>query len=268
MSDSVPAAAIGLPIATPFDRRSFLATLAAAGVMTSGQGLDVPAIAADHPDAKLFELVADHAFHTAQSNELDRLVDEACDRIVSPPIPEALHWRKRDFLSVCFDRSRLAIYRIDGNEVHVYERENLRGLADLVATIKANPEGFPGRQYEIERAAELFAAIEEWDAAHRRSEDEAGYTEPSLRADREVLILRGLARGVASTPAHTVEGVVAKARVAASIYGGSPDFIARRIAGHLDNHDYREAIGLSLIVDVMKLGDADAPAPSGAQVAA
>ena len=154
MSDTSPAAATGLPIATSFDRRAFLATLAAAGVMTVG--VEVPAIAADHPDAKLLELVADHAFHTAQSNELDRLVEEACDRIVSPPIPEALHWRKRDFLSVCFDRSRLAIYRIDGNEVHVYERENLRGLADLVATIKANPEGFPGRQYEIERAAELF----------------------------------------------------------------------------------------------------------------
>ena len=261
MTDPVPAAATGLPAAsTTFDRRNFLATLAAAGVLTVGA--TAPAIADDHPDAKLLKLVAQHDFHTAQREEFNRLCDEAFDRLVSPPIPEALHWRKGDFLSVCCDRSRLVIYLIDGKEVYVYERDNLRGMLDLVATIKANPEGFPCREYEIERIAELHAAMDEWEAAQKRAEDEAGYTEPLLRSDRERLILRGLARGVALTPAHTAEGLIAKARVAASIYGGYEEAFPQRISGYLDNDDHREAISLSLIVDAMKLGTPAAPASS------
>ena len=264
---SSPATAPALPAAAPTtDRRAFLATLAAAGVMTGGMGALADVTGAEHPDAKLLELVAEHAFHTAERQRFDRLTDEACDRIVPPPIPEALHWRKRDFLSVCFDRGRLAVYRIDGKDVHVYERSDLRELPDLVATIKANPEGFSGRHYEIERTAELFAAMAEWEEAVQRSEDEAGVTEPSARADREALILRGLARGVASMPAHTVEGMVAKAHVAASIYGGYVEAFPQRIGGYLDNHDYREAISLSLIVDAMKLGAV--PQPSTGSVAA
>ena len=58
MSDTSPAAATGLPVVTSFDRRSFLATLAAAGVMT---GAALPASATDaslDPDAGLIEMVA------------------------------------------------------------------------------------------------------------------------------------------------------------------------------------------------------------------
>lgn len=94
MSDTKPAAALGLPSATTFDRRSFIATLASAGVLTAG--VELPATAAEHSDARLIEMVALHDASQARQDEYDRQVDEAFERYQAPPIPEALFQREEE----------------------------------------------------------------------------------------------------------------------------------------------------------------------------
>ena len=81
MTDTVPAAATGLP---SFDRRSFLSTLIAAGVLSAGTVL--PAAAADeHLDAELLELGSVLVGAEARRDAFDREADEAL--VPSPPVP-------------------------------------------------------------------------------------------------------------------------------------------------------------------------------------
>ena len=257
MTDPVPAAAPGLP---SFDRRAFLATLAAAGVM----GVELPAGAADHPDAGLLALVALHASHSARQQILDLQIDEACHRYDPPPIPEALHWRSSDYMSVCFNRARLAEYVIDGRETHVYEdRRCLGDLADLTALRRADPDQYSLCRGDIARAEELFAAMDAFEAAIAQAEDVAGVTAAIDRAEREAAIIAGLLRGIVLTPARTATGLIAKARVLRSTYASDHEPLDAVPAAMMSGQDieWRAVLGLSLAIDAANLPDA-APAAS------
>ena len=259
MSDTSPAAATGLPIATSFDRRSFLATLAAAGVLTTGTtcladpaASDAPGVA-EHPDAKLLEVIEQHAEHKAAQRAYDELADEAMDRYVSPPIPETLYWRKGDFLSVCFDRSRLPIYIIDGVEQHVYDER--KGLRDLLELRKGwdRESGFPNHTRPIARAEEILAAMDVWEADIKRAEDAAGITGPTLAAKLEESVLADLQRTIVLTPALTLEGLARKATVANDAYSRNPEAVRSMLQTVVDSSDFveqREAMAMSLMIDV------------------
>ncbi len=273
MTDPVPAAAPGLPA---FDRRAFLATLAAAGVMSVGA--EPPNFAADHPDAPLLAMVALHASHVAREHAFDVLMKEACRQFVSPAIPEALRWRPSDFMSVCFDRARLSVFVIDGRETHVYEdRGCLEGLAEITALRQADPGQYSFCRGDIARAEELFAAMDAYEADIARAEAAAGITAAVIQSEREARIVAGLLRGIVLAPARTADGLAAKARILKTIHAHDTDAPGAILTAMVDGHDaaladgqvvdWRDALALSLAIDAATLGQAAPTASNERSVA-
>ncbi len=239
MSDSVPAAAIGLPIATSFDRRSFLATLAAAGVMT---GAPAALAAAEHPDAELLELVALLAEATARRADFGCRADAIyAECYQGPALVEAALWRPSDWTSVWMQTERLDTVVIAGVERFTYDTACV--LSDLYGKVARWKALAPVDRIcgpdDIARAEEIIAAVE----AHRLQEKKAAEACGSAALDRafevETDAIDAIVERLIETPAQTPEGICAKAR-AAGIYGPHEVGTAR--------------LSASLIADAMTLG--------------
>lgn len=131
------------------DRRSFLATLAAAGVMTgsTAAALAAPDGDADHPDAELLELVALLAAADARRSALGFQSDAAyAERYQEPAFTEAVFWRRSDWTSVWMQKERLDSTIVEGVERFLYVTDG--ALADLYG--KARPmEGRRARRSEL-----------------------------------------------------------------------------------------------------------------------
>lgn len=229
MSDTMPAAATGLPSTTAFDRRSFLATLAAAGVMTAGA--EAIADAAEHPDADLLKWVALYNASEARQDEYDRQVDEAFQRYQPPPIPEALFLREEEPRYVISTSHALNAQRDDAPRYYFCE-----GLKDLTYGAQRYAEigeafSHPSIFTEEARARvrEIKSAHEAWKAAVAVAEGAAGVTAPRAAGDAESKIMDDLTEKIALMRAATVEGIRAKARFALTFLSGDVDFVEQEL---------------------------------------
>ena len=242
MTDPVPATAPGLPA---FDRRAFLATLAAAGVM----GVEPPATAAEQGDADLFGLLALIGAAVVRQDDFDARSDAAfADLYRAPPIPDAMFWRRRDFMSVWVDHSQLEGVTVGGEVRLLYDGELvLRELRGKVERWRAASRADRNcSDTDIARAEEIIAAVEAWQAEDRAALEACGYAALDRAAHEEAVTIATLAGQMAETRARTVEGICAKARA----------------AGILGSADPNQAVLLaSLVVDAVNL-DPAAPAAS------
>ena len=275
MTDTVPAAATGLP---SFDRRSFLSTLIAAGVLSAGT--DLPAAAsAEHPDAELVELEAVLAAAEARRNDFYRQLDEAVDRYVMPEIPEALYWRDSDFPCVWIDRKgRLAQYGQGDDARWVYEdKREIDSLRESLSAYRASNIAngkFRTSNRTLGRIEEILAASAAWKAAIKIAEDRAGCTEPEAAAERESQIIDDLRLRIVSISAKTWDGVAAKARAASTSWSSTFDTLAavvlpRLLASNLmSGDDCGDLWAVSIIVDAMTIGAPASVVTKSARVAA
>ena len=239
---TVPAAATGLPY---FDRRAFLATLAAAGVM----GVELPAGAADHPDADLFGLLALIGAAVVRQDDFDARSGAAfADLYRAPPIPDAMFWRRRDFMSVWVDCSQLEGVTVGGEVRLLYDGERvLRVLRDKVERWRAAPRADRNcSDTDIARAEEIITAVEAWQTEDRAALEACGYAALDRASDEEAVTIANLAGRMADRPAWTPEGVCAKARAAGILGSADPS---------------RAMLLASLVVDAVNL-DPAAPAAS------
>ena len=275
MTDTVPAAATGSP---SFDRRSFLSTLIAAGVLSAGTVL--PATAADeHPDAELLELGAVLVAAEARRDAFDREVDEALDRCERPKIPEALYWRRSDFMTVCVDRNRRLAQYGEGDDTRwVYEdKPEITSLREHLAVLKAADianDGWGTSAQSIARHEEILAAHEVWNAEIAAAEARAGYTKAAEGSAREDASINSLQRRIISIAAHTMAGLAVKSRAAATCWGYDPIALLVRTPTGLadlpaDMGDADPSVwAMSIIIDAMKLGATSAPVSFSARDAA
>ena len=266
MTDTVPAAAIGLPAASNFDRRSFLATLASAGVLTASA--EIPAIAGEHPDAKLLEMVALYDASHARQEEHDRQVEEAFARYREPPIPEALFVRDREPRHLISSHPSPSLVTVDGEDFYFFSG----GIADLTRGARQYArlgEDYSQVKYLDEEAKtrirEIKQAHQNWRVAVQAAEDAAGITRPRSDADAENAIMDALATNIIKARASTIDGIRCKARFALLFFGDIDHLEKQGVNWLLERGGIGivPALGASLIVDIIKLQDA-----SPAQVAA
>ena len=274
MTDTVPAAATGLP---SFDRRSFLSTLIAAGVLSAGTVL--PAAAADeHLDAELLELGSVLVGAEARRDAFDREADEALDRCQRPEIPEALFWRRTDFMTVCVDRNRrLAQYGEGADARWVYEdKPEITSLREHLAVLKAADianDGWGTSAQTIARHEEILAAHAMWTAEIAAAEERAGYTRAAKGSSREDAIIDRLQRRIVAIAANTMAGLAVKSRAAATCWGYDPIALLIRTPAGLadlpaDMGDADPSVwAISIIIDAMKLGATSAPVSSARDAA-
>ena len=255
---SSPATAPAPPAAASnTDRRSFLATLAAAGVMTGATGALAALDATEHPDVELLELVRLLAAADVRLNDLGERSDAAyADHYREPPLTEAVLWQRSDRYSVWMQPERLDCALVGGEQRYLYVTEGaLTDLYSMVGRWKALTliDRICGPN-DIARAEEIIAAVEAWNAKQKTAWTAAGLTEIDHAYDEQATAMSVLVQRMLDLPAQTPEGICAKARA----------------AGILRAHDDRQAaLTASLIGDAMQLGDADAQqASSGASVAA
>ena len=265
MTDTIPAAALGLPTASTFDRRSFLATLAAAGVMT---GATLPANAAGHPDARLMEIIDLYKASEARQEAYDRQAEEALDRCNTPPIPDALYLRDDEPRHLHTSFEPLESVTIDGEVRHFYAR----GVEDL--THGAQQYDRLGEDYSLvkylseearARIREIKQVHLEWRTDVQAAEDAACVTGPRVAGDAESAVMDVLTEEIIKTRASTVEGLRCKAQFALLFYGNVDRLEREGVLWLLSRGGVgiAPALGASLIIDIVKLGDA-----GSAQVAA
>ncbi len=276
MTDTVPAAATGLPApaSTTFDRRGFMATLAAAGVMTGGTVALAAPDGAEHPDAALLELVA--TYEASEARNLDYVTrhDAVFDTYRRPLPPEALFWRSADFLTICSDRSRLPQVKIEGELRSFYGNDHdIRSVRDSSAAWKSFPpeSRFCSTERNIARAEEIIAAHDEWCRAQAEAKAANGLADLEAAILREGEVAAALLLRIAAQPAATPEGIAAKARSAALYWTYDIATLSTMLQRKIADEDPRieEILGLSLILDAVKLsGPATLPASSSERSAA
>ena len=256
MTETALAAAPGSP---SFDRRKFLATLAAAGVMSAGD--TVPAIAANHPDAVLLELAVAHELSELRRIDYAKLSDAAWDAFCPPKPPRALIWRPADFLVIIHDHRQLGRYKFDDGWHHVYEtKEEIAPIRKMLARWKAVPveDRFVNADHDIARAEELIAAHDEWERTQADAEAASGITDLNAAIEHEIDIARALLLQIASLAAVTLEGMAAKARAAALHWTNDPSSLAGVLQSQVADKEpcFEDLLGVSLMIDAMKLGGA------------
>lgn len=170
MTDPVPAAATGLLAASPsFDRRNFLATLAAAGVMTAGATAPVIAEPTDLASAYAGWLRA------------SKLADAACEATWEVEDlyeePERPRWHPmRDeggHKAVKVSEGKYRCYLDDSSE-NIAHLQQLIAAPEIVFTAEGwTPDMFPPR---VEAARRTLALILTWKAEADRRADACGLT--------------------------------------------------------------------------------------------
>jgi hypothetical protein len=208
---TVRASARSLPETT--SRRAILGAVLAAGGVAA-----LPAVAGtlhSHPDAELFALIE-------RARTADSLADEACEAAddvlfkIAPSFPQALIWAETDdpFWYGVKPGERIQARDIDflRDWLKLPERPDRPWPQDICRSPLIPLRAFAERAREIVRAKDEFEAS--WQAAGEHPD----VLEAAAR--REALSERWseLAMRVATTPAKTMEGLIAKIALIASGY--------------------------------------------------
>ena len=201
-----------LPEATT--RRAALGAIIAAGAV--GATLALPAVAATsaasshHPDAELFALI--ERAKTADSAATDAyMAADDVDDVLEPSFPNALIWTESD------EPPRWFTVR-SGERVLENDVDLLRNW--LLVTSRPDAKLVPFTPAFSERVREIIRAKDEYEAARRAAKEHPDVLAAAAR--REVLTerWRELAERVATTPAKTPEGLLAKFALVACGYDG------------------------------------------------
>jgi hypothetical protein len=210
---TVRADARTLPEATT--RRDALGAFLAAGaaVATALPAVAIADVARSHPDADLFALIE-------RARTADALVDEAMateDARVktAPSLPQALIWTEADASHWCGV--------IPGQQIPARDIDFLRDWLNLAT--KPDPIARGVRLLAVvptlvfvERAREIIRTNDEYEAARRAAKEHPDVLGAQARTDVLTERWRELATRVATTPAKTPEGLVAKLAMIASPY--------------------------------------------------
>jgi hypothetical protein len=210
---TVRADARTLPEATT--RRDALGAFLAAGaaVATALPAVAIADVARSHPDADLFALIE-------RARTADALVDEAMateDARVktAPSLPQALIWTEADASHWC---GVIRGQQIPARDIDfLRDWLNLATKPDPIARGVRLPAVVPTLVF-VERAREIIRTNDEYEAARRAAKEHPDVLGAQARTDVLTERWRELATRVATTPAKTPEGLVAKLAMIASPY--------------------------------------------------
>ena len=197
------------------DRRAVMGAIIAAGaaVATALPAVAIADVARSHPDADLFALIE-------RARTADALVDEAMateDARVktAPSLPQALIWTEADASHWCGVIPGLQIPA--GDIDFLRDWLNLATKPDPIARGVRLPAVVPTLVF-VERAREIIRTNDEYEAARRAAKEHPDVLGAQARTDVLTERWRELATRVATTPAKTPEGLVAKLATIAPAY--------------------------------------------------
>jgi hypothetical protein len=200
------------------NRRAVLGAVLAVGAV--GATLALPAVAATsdapshHPDAELFALIE-------RARTADALVDEATMATANvwdktaPSLPQALIWTEADASHWCgvIPGQKIPAMDID----FLRDWLNLATKPDPVARGVRLPAVVPTLVF-VERAREIIRTNDENESARRAAKEHPDVLGAQARADVLTERWGELATRIATTPAKTPEGLLAKFTLIASGY--------------------------------------------------
>ena len=213
---TVRASARSLPETT--SRRAILGAVLAAGAAAALPAVAIASVArSHHPDADLFALIE-------RARTADSLADEACEAAddvlfkIAPSFPQALIWAETDdpFWYGVKSGERIPVRDIDflRDWLKRPERPDMPRPPDMPPDLSPL---IPLRAF-ADRAREIVRTKDEFEASWQAAGEHPDVLEAAAR--REALSERWseLAMRVATTPAKTMEGLIAKIALIASGY--------------------------------------------------
>jgi hypothetical protein len=197
---------------------------AALGVLASIPALALPAAAmagsttagglSAHPDAELFALIDRANAVEALDDEANDAAEAAWERL-APSHPEALVWNEADAPQWHRVRPGESISRQEANDLKAFLR--LPNWLDLPQPADWGPI-IPSREF-FGRAREIVRATEEYEAAFQAFKEHPDMLAADARKEALSGRWKRMALCVATTPAKTPEGLVAKLAMVWSAYG-------------------------------------------------
>jgi hypothetical protein len=225
--NSTPAASIAVRIASTVrscaanvpgvvSRR--LGAIIAAGAV--GATLALPAVAATsdapshHPEAELFALIERARTADALVDEATMATDDVWDK-TAPSFPQALIWTEADAPHWCgvIPGQQISARDID----FLRDWLNLARKPDPIARGVRLPAVVPTVAF-VERAREIVRTKDEYEAARQAGKEHPDVLEAEAQYEALQERWRELAMRVATTPAKTPEGLVAKLAMIAPAY--------------------------------------------------
>ncbi len=220
MPNVVTASAIALPAFEPVSpsphgatRRSIIGLLAATAAIT----WPVATFAAPAPstlDADLFRLIDAARAAWARARALRDAYYAAEESADPGEPPTALTRRLEDERGIFASRGTRVGELFLSSDV-----DNIRFL------LEQNQERVTtefGRRF-VGRASEIVKVWDEWEEAHERAKEAAGFSQAEARAFAADDALDEILNRIAATPARTPAGVVAKLAIAAPLLAPNPD---------------------------------------------
>lgn len=207
-----------------------------------------------HPDQKLMALVKRYRDLEDVQQDACRRIEELDGILDALPKPEGLKIRREDAITFGPD----IFVEATRHSAHYapYMIEKLRNMHRWGG-------GFEARRAEIEAAHfEHKQAIEDCTSVQPHRLRDA-------RADLAIAVrqMNSLRQRIALTPAHTIEGISAKARIVLIDYGSS-DEIGENLVGQLASDEASgEHIALSIVQDMIGIFDIS-PGPTRGEIIA
>lgn len=204
MPNATPqATAQALPEAT--NRRAVLGAVLAVGAASALTAIAAASVVASHhPDAELFALIEIAKTADALSDEASAAADDIWDR-TEPSFPQELSWAEADAPHWHGVQPGQQISARDIDFLRYWLKQSERWSQPDLAPLDIFPS-----QIFAARAREIVQLKDEFDAAARAAEEHPDVLGGRARQETLAQRWRELAVRVATTPAKTMEGVVAK----------------------------------------------------------